>query len=147
MASPVRTAWRMHSPFSTGSMPGIAASTRLTCAFGSAPNAVAAPENSLDCETTCAWTSRPITTSHSPVSPWMRYSLILPPPGRLGRKLRAALYREAGVEDALFVEGAADDLQAQWQTFAAEARWHRHRRQTGQTGRHREHVLTLQFPP
>ena len=35
-------------------MPGIAASTRLTCVFGSAPNAVAAPEKSLALETTCA---------------------------------------------------------------------------------------------
>ncbi len=47
IAMPVRTAWRMHSRFGTGSMPGIAASTRLTCALGSAPNSVAAPENSL----------------------------------------------------------------------------------------------------
>ena len=44
---PVRTAWRMHSWLGTGSMPGIAASTRLTWVFGSAPNAVAAPENSF----------------------------------------------------------------------------------------------------
>ncbi len=33
--------------FGTGSMPGIAASTRLTCVLGSAPNSVAAPEKSL----------------------------------------------------------------------------------------------------
>ena len=67
---PVRTAWRMHSRLGTGSMPGIAASTRLTCVFGSAPNAVAAPEKSLALVAViCAWTSRPITTSHSPVSP------------------------------------------------------------------------------
>ena len=45
---PVRTAWRMHSRLGTGSIPGIAASTRLTCVLGSAPNAVAAPEKSLD---------------------------------------------------------------------------------------------------
>ena len=44
---PVRTAWRMHSRFGTGSIPGIAASTRLTCVFGSAPKVVDAPENSL----------------------------------------------------------------------------------------------------
>ena len=69
---PVRTAWRMHSRLGTGSMPGIAASTRLTWVLGSAPNAVAAPENSLALETTWAWTSRPITTSHSPVAPLMR---------------------------------------------------------------------------
>jgi hypothetical protein len=34
----------MHSRFGTGSMPGMAASTRLTCVFGSAPNSVEAPE-------------------------------------------------------------------------------------------------------
>jgi len=61
--------------FGTGSIPGIAASTRLTCVLGSAPKAVAAPENSLDCVVICAWTSRPITTSHSPVAPWMRYAV------------------------------------------------------------------------
>ena len=38
----------MHSRFGTGSMPGIAASTSDTCVFGSAPNSVAAPENSFD---------------------------------------------------------------------------------------------------
>ncbi len=44
-----------------------------TCVFGSAPNAVAAPENSFDAVAViCAWTSRPITTSQSPVSPLMR---------------------------------------------------------------------------
>ena len=69
---PVRTAWRMHSRFGTGSIPGIAASIRLTCVFGSAPKAVEEPEKSLALEVTCAWTSRPITTSHSPVAPWMR---------------------------------------------------------------------------
>ena len=38
----------MHSRLGTGSIPGIAASTRLTCELGSAPNAVAAPLNSFD---------------------------------------------------------------------------------------------------
>ena len=73
---PVRTAWRMHSILGTGSIPGIAASTSETWVLGSAPNAVAAPENSLALEVTWAWTSRPITTSHSPLAPWMRYSLM-----------------------------------------------------------------------
>ena len=71
-AIPVRTAWRMHSAFGTGSIPGIAASTRLTWLFGSAPNRVEAPEKSLEAEVTWAWTSSPITTSHSPVAPWIR---------------------------------------------------------------------------
>ena len=53
-------------------MPGMAASTRLTCVFGSAPNAVAAPEKSLDAVAViCAWTSSPTTTSQSPVLPLM----------------------------------------------------------------------------
>ena len=55
--------------FGTGNMPGIAASTKDTWLFGSAPKAVALPENSLALLVTCAWTSRPITTSHSPVAP------------------------------------------------------------------------------
>ena len=37
----------------------------------------------------------------------------------LARKLRAALDREAGVEHALFVERAADDLQAERQAVAS----------------------------
>ena len=77
---PVRTAWRMHSRLGTGSMPGIAASTRLTCVFGSAPNAVAAPEKSLDVVAViCAWTSSPTTTSHSPVAPLMRKGALRQP--------------------------------------------------------------------
>ncbi len=51
----------------TGSMPGNAASTGETWVFGSAPNAVAAPENSFAFETIWAWTSSPITTSHGPL--------------------------------------------------------------------------------
>ena len=65
----MRTACRMHSSLITGSMPGIAASTSETCEFGSPPNAVEAPENSFDCEVTWACTSRPMTTSQSPVAP------------------------------------------------------------------------------
>src|SRR3569833_2008313 len=56
----------------TGSIPGSAASTRLTCALGSPPKAVEAPENSLALLVTWAWTSRPMTTSQSPVAPLMR---------------------------------------------------------------------------
>ena len=51
---------------------GKAASTRATWLLGSAPNSVEAPEKSLALEVIWAWTSRPITTSHSPVAPWMR---------------------------------------------------------------------------
>src|SRR5262249_39106372 len=36
---------------------------------GSPPKAVEAPENSFELELTWAWTSRPITTSQSPVAP------------------------------------------------------------------------------
>ena len=54
-------------------MPGIAASTRLTCVLGSAPKSVAAPENNFDWVAVIwAWTSRPTTTSQSPVSPLIR---------------------------------------------------------------------------
>src|SRR5690606_39917300 len=57
----------------TGSMPGMAASTKLTLALGGLPNSVEEPENSLDCEVTCACTSMPMTTSQSPVAPGMKY--------------------------------------------------------------------------
>src|SRR5437868_6297314 len=67
--SPVRTACSTHFSLITGNMPGMPASTKDTCEFGSAPNSVEAPENSLDLDRTWAWTSRPITTSQSPVCP------------------------------------------------------------------------------
>ena len=53
----------------TGHMPGMAASTKLTWALGSAPKAVDAPENSLASETTWACTSSLITIYHWPVDP------------------------------------------------------------------------------
>ena len=71
--SPVRTAWRTHSSLITGSMPGIAASTKLTLLFGGRPNSVDEPENSLLSDVTWAWTSMPITISQSPVAPEMKY--------------------------------------------------------------------------
>ena len=71
----MRTAWRTHSALITGSMPGIAASTSETCAFGSPPNSVDAPENSFAWEVTWAWTSRPTTTSQSPVAPLISFDL------------------------------------------------------------------------
>ena len=68
----MRTAWAMHASLITGSMPGMAASTSETWLLGSPPNAVEAPENSLALEATWACTSRPITTSQSPVAPLIR---------------------------------------------------------------------------
>ena len=65
----MRTAWRTHSALITGSMPGIAASTSDTWLLGAPPNSVEAPENNFDLEVTCACTSRPMTTSQSPVEP------------------------------------------------------------------------------
>ncbi len=56
----------------TGSMPGMAASTRLTLALGAAPKAVEAPENNFASEMTCACTSRPMMISQSPVAPGIR---------------------------------------------------------------------------
>ena len=53
----------------TGSMPGNAASTKLTWLLGGAPYAVAAPLNSLDWLTIWAWTSSPTTISHGPLAP------------------------------------------------------------------------------
>src|SRR5262249_2049152 len=73
---PVRTACLMHSSLITGSMPGMAASTSDTCELGSPPNAVEAPEKSFAREVTWAWTSMPITTSQSPVAPFMNFDFI-----------------------------------------------------------------------
>ena len=69
----MRTAWRTHSSLITGSMPGIAASTSETCAFGPPPKAVEAPENSLAFAVTWACTSMPMTTSQSPVAPLISF--------------------------------------------------------------------------
>ena len=66
----------MQASLITGSMPGIAASTRETWLLGSPPNSVEAPENSFALEATWACTSMPITTSQSPVVP--RISADLP---------------------------------------------------------------------
>ena len=73
----MRTACAMHSALITGSMPGIAASTSETWLLGSAPNSVAAPENSFEREATCACTSRPTMTSHSPVAPSIKFLLLV----------------------------------------------------------------------
>ena len=70
----MRIACATHSRLMTGSIPGIAASTSDTWVFGSPPKAVEAPEKSFARETTCAWTSRPITTSQSPVAPLMSFA-------------------------------------------------------------------------
>ena len=69
--SPVRTACSTQNSLMTGSIPGIAASTRLTFEFGAAPKAVEAPEKSLAFEVTWACTSMPITISQSPLAPAM----------------------------------------------------------------------------
>src|SRR5690606_18157845 len=98
-----------------------------TCVFGSAPNSVAAPENSLALDVTWAWTSRPITTSQSPVAPLMRYSLILPPLIRPRHKPGAFLDCQARIQHALFVQRLADDLQSQRQPGMVQPARHRHR--------------------
>ena len=67
----MRTAWATHSRLTTGSMPGKAASTKLTWLFGGAPYSVEAPENSFAWLVTWAWTSRPTTTSQALVLPSM----------------------------------------------------------------------------
>src|SRR5450631_4409716 len=54
-------------------MPGIAASTSDTWLLGAPPNSVEAPENSFEFEVTWAWTSSPITISHSPVEPFISF--------------------------------------------------------------------------
>src|SRR5690606_38293473 len=77
--SPVFTACSTACPLITGSMPGNPASTGETCALGAAPKPADAPEKSLDSVKAWAWTSSPITTSHSPVSPLSNACVILRP--------------------------------------------------------------------
>jgi hypothetical protein len=54
-----------------GSMPGMAASTKATLLFGSAPNLVEAAEKSFAFDRTCACTSIPMTSSQSCLAPAM----------------------------------------------------------------------------
>src|ERR1700730_1035731 len=76
-------------------MPGKAASTGETWVLGSAPNAVAAPENNLALATTWAWVSRPITTSHCPVRPSINADIDQTIAARGSCVLRAAPLRSA----------------------------------------------------
>ncbi len=69
----MRIACRTHSSLMTGSMPGMAASTRETLALGSLPKAVEEPEKSFAFDVTCAWISMPMITSQSPVAPLMSF--------------------------------------------------------------------------
>src|SRR5919197_1195063 len=105
MRRPVRTACSTHLRLITGSMPGNAASTKLTCVLGSAPKSVAAPENSFALEMTWAWTSSPITISHVPVLP----SISMSDSRRLRGELGGTLQHSGGAEQRLLVKGAADE--------------------------------------
>ena len=69
----MRTTCSTQNSLTTGSIPGIAASTSATLALGSAPNAVEAPEKSLARLDTWAWTSSPITSSQSSRAPWITF--------------------------------------------------------------------------
>ena len=68
-AKPVLIACSTQNLFITGSIPGIAASTKDTLVFASDPKDAEAPENNLDLLEICACISSPITISHTPVSP------------------------------------------------------------------------------
>ncbi|MDF3061798.1 MAG: hypothetical protein K0S06_1907 [Microvirga sp.] len=84
----------------TGSMPGIAASTKATLLFGSAPNSVEAPEKSFASLVTWAWISMPTITSQSPVAPLISFEravggetgafMVAVPEGLCGSKSDAA---------------------------------------------------------
>ena len=82
--SPVRTACSTQNSLMTGSIPGIAASTKETLELGSAPNSVEAPEKSLDRLDTWAWTSIPMTSSQSCLAPAITF-------GFGGSKVRSSM--------------------------------------------------------
>src|SRR5690348_12454909 len=129
-------------------MPGKPASTRLTWVFGSAPNAVAAPENSFDFEITWAWTSRPRMTSHLPVLPSIKFfsSTAI---SRISEALRlrgevgGALDGAAGAQHGLFVKGTAAQLQPERQAAVVQAGRHRDTRQAGEVHGHGEDVVQI----
>src|SRR5271156_344183 len=141
MPSPVLIACSTQNRLITGSMPGIAASTGETWLLGSAPNAVAAPENSLALLTTWAWTSSPITISHSPVRPCS--SAISDLSGdefRARPEFGGLLEHAGGAQHGRLVESAADQLEAKRQPVARQPGRHRDAGQPGQARRHREDV-------
>src|ERR1043165_269351 len=138
----------MQTSLITGSMPGKPASTRLTWVFGSAPKAVAAPENSFEFEMTWAWTSRPRMTSHLPVLPSIRFFSstgisFISEALRLRGEIGGALDGAAGTQDGFFIEGAADQLQPQRQAAVVEAGRHRDTRQAGEVHGHGENVVQI----
>jgi len=53
----------VHAQVTSNSKLFSSSSTKLTWVFGSAPNFVDDDENNFELEVTCAWTSKPITTS------------------------------------------------------------------------------------
>ena len=70
--------------FITGSTPGSARSTGLAWVFGSAPNWIEPPLKIFDLVVSCAWFSRPMTTSHCMVfSRCIRYDVQTPSGGAL----------------------------------------------------------------
>ncbi len=167
--SPVLTACSTQCRLITGSMPGNAASTGETWVLGSAPNAVAAPENSLALETIWAWTSSPITDSPTCAGAALSMSIAFMEQWRRQRRsppsnFRPARHDAAGSDRAagaapdaagvatrcssiraarLLVEGAADDLQAERQPVGRQPGRDRDRRQPGEARRHGEHVVQI----
>ena len=139
---PVRTAWRMHSRLGTGSIPGIAASTSDTCVFGSAPNVVEAPENSLALDDDLGVD---LEADHDLPLAGFAFDQIVAHhhfSARCG-EAGAFLDRQAGVEHALLVEFAADQVEAERQALPVEPARHRHRRQAREARRDREHVVQI----
>src|SRR5262245_54143143 len=66
----------MHSSLISGCMQGMAKWTSGTCELVSQPHEVEAPDNSFARDVTWACTSKPITTSQSPVAPLMNFDFI-----------------------------------------------------------------------
>ena len=64
-ASPIRIADSTPTSLTTGSAPGSPRHTGHTCVLGSAPNAVAHPQNILVAVLSSTWTSSPSTGSYA----------------------------------------------------------------------------------
>src|SRR5690606_16137518 len=111
--------------FMTGKLPGNAMSTSLACVLGSAPKRVLLLEKIFDVVDSWAWTSSPMTVSHS-ISVLSWFALM---------PVSVLLEAIGNGEQPAFVEIIADQLHADGQRLAgtAEAARDGHGGQAGQT--------------
>src|SRR6266850_3459209 len=140
VSSVVRTPYSIARRLITGSVPGMPWQTGHVWVFGGAPKVVGQPQNILVRVVSCAWTSRPMTTSYfiigSPrtAGPQPREIQRSALPSRQFRAARVpvggALVGARRAQYRRLVECLADQLKADRQTAGGEAARHRDGRHT-----------------